>query len=295
MLAALGDLRASEDPQEKSLIGLVEAFTAAARRQPQAALGHARAVLAHADALGISSEFMRWAWPLATRATHDLGETAIASELLGLLDSYQPAHLAPMLRAERGLVSARLAASDGDPAAATAFAAAVSGLRELSTPITSATACSTRSSTSSACTTPKPPRQPSPKPAPSRVGCAVSCSWTGPQANPRKTSATGTESVIPLGPASPQHGPAVFGPRDPIVVSRACPNDCYLWPCRVGPSVRELFIRRRQTSCHQGTAGYAGIRPLRASVAWRTTSSSSRSGWDWKRAARGRASAIVRC
>ena len=39
-----------------------------------------------------------------------------------------------MLRAERDLVRARLAASDGDQAAAASFAAAISGLRELSTP-----------------------------------------------------------------------------------------------------------------------------------------------------------------
>jgi hypothetical protein len=54
--------------------------------------------------------------------------------LLALLDSYQPGHLGPMLRAERDLVRARLATDDGDPAAAAAFAAAVSSLRELSTP-----------------------------------------------------------------------------------------------------------------------------------------------------------------
>jgi hypothetical protein len=39
-----------------------------------------------------------------------------------------------MLRAERDLARARLAASDGDPAAGTAFAAAIGSLRELSTP-----------------------------------------------------------------------------------------------------------------------------------------------------------------
>jgi AAA ATPase domain len=134
MLAGLKDLRASEDPQEKSLISLVEGFTAAARRQPQAALGHARAVLEHAGALGISHEDLRWAWPLAARAAHDLRDSAAAGELLALLDACQPGHLAPMLRAERDLVRARLAAGDGDPAAAAAFASAVSSLRELSTP-----------------------------------------------------------------------------------------------------------------------------------------------------------------
>ena len=39
-----------------------------------------------------------------------------------------------MLRAERDLVRARLAAGDGDPAAAASFTAAITGLREQSTP-----------------------------------------------------------------------------------------------------------------------------------------------------------------
>ena len=42
LLADLRDLRASEDLQDKSLISVVEAFTAAARRQPEDALSHAR-------------------------------------------------------------------------------------------------------------------------------------------------------------------------------------------------------------------------------------------------------------
>jgi predicted ATPase len=134
MLTGLADMRASEDPQEKALVGLVEAFTAADRRQPRDTLRHARGALAHADALGISHEFLRWAWPLAARAAHDLRDDGTVGDLLTLLDSYQPGHLAPMLRAERNLVRARLAARDGDPAVGTAFAAAVGSLRELSTP-----------------------------------------------------------------------------------------------------------------------------------------------------------------
>ena len=134
MLAALGDLRASEDPQYKSLISIVDAFAAAARRQPADALRHARAALAHADALGISFDSLRWAWPLAARAACELGDSATTRELLILLDSYQPGHLAPMLRAERDLARARLADRDGDQAAAVSIAAAISSLRELSTP-----------------------------------------------------------------------------------------------------------------------------------------------------------------
>jgi class 3 adenylate cyclase/predicted ATPase len=133
-LPGLGDLRASEDPQDQAMIAVAEAFTAAALGQPAAALRHARAALDHAGALGISHECLRWAWPLAARAAHDLADTATSGELLALLDSYRPGQLAPMQRAERDLARARLAARDGDPDAGPALAAAIAGLRQHSTP-----------------------------------------------------------------------------------------------------------------------------------------------------------------
>jgi hypothetical protein len=129
----LPGLRASEDLQAKSQISVAEAFTAAARSQPETALHHARAALAHASAIGISAEDQRWAWPLAARAAHELGDTTIVGELLTLLDDCPPGHLAPMLQAECELVRARLAAECGQDAAAS-FAAAIGSLRELSTP-----------------------------------------------------------------------------------------------------------------------------------------------------------------
>jgi hypothetical protein len=125
--------RTSEDPQWKSGVNILEALTAAARKRPQDALRHARAALAHTDALGISFETVRWAWPLAARCAYELDDTAAAVELLAMLDSYQPGQLAPMLRAERDLVRARLA-SAGDGDAAASFIAAVKSLREMSTP-----------------------------------------------------------------------------------------------------------------------------------------------------------------
>ncbi len=134
MRTALRIYRSSEDPQDQSLTSLLEAFAAAARRQPADALRHARAILAHAKAIGISSVAPRWAWPLAAHCAYELGDTAAVRELLALLDSYQPGHLAPMLRAERDLTRARLAADDGDEAAAASFAAAIKSLREQSTP-----------------------------------------------------------------------------------------------------------------------------------------------------------------
>jgi tetratricopeptide (TPR) repeat protein len=125
-LASLSDLHASEDPQDQSMVKVAAAFTAAARGQPEAALRSARAVLAYADALGISATYLRWAWPLAARASHELGDSAAVEDLIALLDSHQPGHLAPMLRAERDLARARLAG--------TGFEAAITGLRERSTP-----------------------------------------------------------------------------------------------------------------------------------------------------------------
>jgi class 3 adenylate cyclase/tetratricopeptide (TPR) repeat protein len=134
VLAELQDLRASENPYDKALMSLVEAFTADARRQPRDTLRHACAALAHAATVGISSEGVRWAWPLATRVAHHLHDTTSTGELLTMLDSAQPGHLAPMLRAERDLARARLAARNGDPAAAELFTAAISRLRDQSTP-----------------------------------------------------------------------------------------------------------------------------------------------------------------
>jgi tetratricopeptide (TPR) repeat protein len=175
-VAALDDMRASEDPQDICGVALPEAFIAVARRLPDEALRDARAVLAFADALGMTQDVMQWAWPLAARLASDLGgaraggaragdaragdagargagagEPGLVSELLGLLDARQPGQLSPLLRAERELVVARLAANAaagrveageagaGDVAArevdvSEAFAAAIRGLRGQGTP-----------------------------------------------------------------------------------------------------------------------------------------------------------------
>ena len=133
-LAGLADLRASEDPQDQALIAVAEAFTAAARRLPAAALRCARAALDYSGPLGISDEYLQWAWPLAARAAHDLADTATATALLALLDRYRPGELAPIQRAERDLARARLTAADRGPEADAAFTAAITSLRQHSTP-----------------------------------------------------------------------------------------------------------------------------------------------------------------
>jgi tetratricopeptide (TPR) repeat protein len=129
MLAALPDTRASQEPQAQAQISTLEAFTAAARRQPEVALRRARGTLAHADAIGITHDTARWAWPLAARTAWELGDTQAGRELLTLLDALQSGQLPPMLRAERDLARARLADENTNE-----LAAAIASLRELSTP-----------------------------------------------------------------------------------------------------------------------------------------------------------------
>jgi len=129
MLTAVPDMRASEEPQSQALISLVEVFIAAVRRQPGTTLRRARVTLAHEDAVGAAHEATRWAWPLAARTAWELNDTATTRELLAMLDALQPGQLAPMLRAERDLVRARLTGDNGAQ-----FATAITALRELSTP-----------------------------------------------------------------------------------------------------------------------------------------------------------------
>jgi hypothetical protein len=133
-LVSLQTIRGSEALQDQSEIAVTQAFIAAARSQPGNALACARRALAHADALGMAFESLRWAWPLAARAAHDLNDTTAARELLAQLDARPPGHIPPMLRAERDLIRARDAARNRSCAAETSFAAAITALRAHSTP-----------------------------------------------------------------------------------------------------------------------------------------------------------------
>ena len=197
-----------------------EAFTAAGRRQPESALRHARGILAHADALGISSDSSRWAWPLAARAAHELGDAVAVRELLALLNACQPGHLAPMLRAEGDdLVRARLAIGGGDPAATTFFAAAISCLRENSTPYHLAHGLLDHAGHLMRLTTPKPPgwhrRGPRHRPSPALPAtagpgeCIVGARSTVPGLNRRGFLTAPAASRVPRR----SHPPA---PRRPV-------------------------------------------------------------------------------
>jgi class 3 adenylate cyclase/tetratricopeptide (TPR) repeat protein len=132
MLGALSELRASEDPQDQSAVYLAEGIGAFAQGRTAEALRRARRILDFADVLGISSDQVRWAWPLAARSAFELGNVTEVGGLLDMLDAQPPGYLAPMLRAERDLVRIRLAGSGGHATAS--FAQIIIELREKSTP-----------------------------------------------------------------------------------------------------------------------------------------------------------------
>ncbi len=180
MLADLRDLRGNEDAQTKAEISLAEAFIAAARHQPDEALRHAQDVVALRDTLGISHECVRWAWPLAARTAHELGDVVTTGDLLALLDSYQPGYLAPALQAERDLTGARLAGRDDGQDADVAFAAGSPACASRAPPITSVTGCSTTRSTSLTGVMPTPLRWPPTKPVASGPACIASRCSPGP-------------------------------------------------------------------------------------------------------------------
>jgi class 3 adenylate cyclase/tetratricopeptide (TPR) repeat protein len=125
-------LRVSEEPQLQSSVSNLDALIAIARDEPENALRHAREAFALVDVVGFSS--MAWTWGLAARAASELADHAAVRELLAMLDSRPPGHVPAMLRPEREVALARLAAADGDQAAEPLFASAIGGLRELSTP-----------------------------------------------------------------------------------------------------------------------------------------------------------------
>jgi class 3 adenylate cyclase/tetratricopeptide (TPR) repeat protein len=134
LLSRLTHLRETEAPQERAFISLVEAFIAVASDDPAEALRAAQATLEHADALGLGGEQPRWAWPLAARNAHYLGETATQHDLLAMVDAVPRGYLPPMLLAERDLALARLAGAAGEPDADRLYRTAIAAMRDQSTP-----------------------------------------------------------------------------------------------------------------------------------------------------------------
>jgi hypothetical protein len=73
-------------------------------------------------------------WPAAARLAHDAGDLDDERALLGMLREHRDAELAPLLRAERDLAEARLAAASGAADAGSRLPAAVAAVRALDNP-----------------------------------------------------------------------------------------------------------------------------------------------------------------
>jgi tetratricopeptide (TPR) repeat protein len=127
-------MKASEGLQDLAMAELADAIQAAGGGRPRDALTHALIVLDHAKALGVASETMMLAWPIAVRSAFELGDAAAVSELLAQLDVHPAGHIPPLLRAEQTLARARLRAAAGDPDADAAFATAIAGHRAFGSP-----------------------------------------------------------------------------------------------------------------------------------------------------------------
>ena len=128
----LPTMRATEDSQDQATVRLCDAFIAAARDDPDQALRHARATFDYLGGLGVAHIIIQWAWPLAARSAHQLGDRQAVNELIGLLDGYPVGHLPPLLRAERAQAHARMA--DDSEAGAVALANSVAALRQVANP-----------------------------------------------------------------------------------------------------------------------------------------------------------------
>ncbi|MFN2560597.1 MAG: adenylate/guanylate cyclase domain-containing protein [Jatrophihabitans sp.] len=132
--ADIDGARTSEDLQDFSIALVVDAFQAVGRGDARAALDRAQAVLATAEKLGIASESVGWAWPIAVRSAFAINDAATVDQLLAHLDGYPVGHVPPLLRAERSLARAKRRAAAGDPDADDALAAAISELRAVGSP-----------------------------------------------------------------------------------------------------------------------------------------------------------------
>jgi hypothetical protein len=133
-LAELPSVRLSENLQDRAAVALCEALIAQAEERWSDALRSCREILDGADALGISSEGVRWAWPIAIRAARAVGDDQISAWLLDFLGSRPPGHLPPVLLGELKLAHALDPVGQHDALDADRCAEALAALRRANNP-----------------------------------------------------------------------------------------------------------------------------------------------------------------
>jgi class 3 adenylate cyclase/tetratricopeptide (TPR) repeat protein len=124
-----GDWGSVEDMQDRAFAIAVHMYLAAARDEPAAVLRWVGELPALIAAIGIRHEVVTWAWPVAARAAHELGDETALAHLTAMTDEHPRGHLQPLLRIERDLADAR---AGDDPASI--FESAISALRKFGSP-----------------------------------------------------------------------------------------------------------------------------------------------------------------
>jgi tetratricopeptide (TPR) repeat protein len=130
----LEPLRLGDNPQDNGDLATLDALLAAASRDDHAALAAGLEALKSAPASGISSEFVRWGWPVAARAAAAIGDDEAVDFLLGVLDAHPVGHLPPIVRAERDLAVAKRLVTTNLTRGVDALDAAIVQLRAAGSP-----------------------------------------------------------------------------------------------------------------------------------------------------------------
>jgi class 3 adenylate cyclase/tetratricopeptide (TPR) repeat protein len=134
LLPSLDASADSEDVQTAALVTTSLAAAAACVGDHAECLSRAERSLDHADALGLASEAIRWAWPMAADAAIALDDRDTAIALLSSLDEHPIGHVPAVLRAEGLRVRARLLDLDGNADAATTYEQATLAFRQFGSP-----------------------------------------------------------------------------------------------------------------------------------------------------------------
>jgi class 3 adenylate cyclase/tetratricopeptide (TPR) repeat protein len=124
----------TEDQQDQAATATALAARAALAGDTVEALRHALHALEFGDTLGLHSDTVRWAWPIAADAALDLGDRPEIVRLLDWLDGHRPGNVPAVLRAEQQRIRARLLATENEPSAAEQFESAANTLRSLNLP-----------------------------------------------------------------------------------------------------------------------------------------------------------------
>ncbi len=123
----------TDDPQELAMHAILSAVLADADGGIAESLAHAENALTYTESVGLSSEVLRFGWPLGANAALALGDLPKVEALLKWLGQHRPGHIPALTRGDAQRVRGRLLAAKGEQAAEV-FAAATQALQRAGSP-----------------------------------------------------------------------------------------------------------------------------------------------------------------